>query len=66
MKCVVLQVSKDSTPRYQHKHLNKELYIEKNGVSLMLNDVEIVQILRCLDAISKDNIDYFNIEKGYV
>lgn len=66
MKCVVLQVSKDNTPRYQHKHLNKELHIEKNGVSLMLNDVEIVQILRCLDSISKDSVDYFNTEKEYV
>ena len=66
MKCVVLQVSKDDTPRYQHKHLDKELHIEKDGVSLVLNDVEIVQMLRALDAITKDSVDYFSIEKGYM
>ena len=64
MKCVVLHVLKDTTPRYQHKHIDQELHIEKDGVSLVLNDVEIVQMLRCLDAISKDSVDYFNIEKG--
>lgn len=64
MKCAVLNVSKDTTPRYQHKHLDKELHIEKDGVRIVLNDIEIVQMLRCLDAISKDSVDYFNIEKG--
>lgn len=66
MKRAVLNVSKDSIPRYQHKHLDKELHIEKDGASLVLDDVEIVQMLRCLDAISKDSIDYFNTEKGYI
>lgn len=66
MKCAALNVSKDTTPHYQHKHLDKELHIEKDGVSLVLNDIEIVQLLRCLDAISKDSVDYFNTEKGYM
>ncbi len=64
MKCTALNIHKDTTPCYQHKHLNKELHIEKDGVGIVLNDVEIVQVLKCLDAITSDSIDAFNIEKA--
>ena len=65
MKCVSFIKVDNNTPRYQHPHLNKELYIEKNGVSLVLNDDEIVQLLSSLGSISNDSFDLYKIEKGH-
>ena len=65
LKSATIKILNEGDPSYQHEHIGKTLYIEKDGISMKFTDDEMVQILISCGAISGDSLDYYRIEKGH-